>query len=155
MAFLRPSGRMSVFTFAHLTSYIAFTASLILGLLALTSTRKTSVLISSIFFMADSVVTGHWIIRYLSILLRRSTDLRGYLGSRFFLSVLGLKKCTLVRIFFAFRETDAFTAFATLLAFLAPPPFPFSAPPSTTFFSAFGAIPFSTRSQREANVDAT
>merc|ERR1719382_1263092 len=86
----------------------------------LMSTRNTSVLISSIFFMADSVVTGHWMILYLSISGRLSTDRRGYFGSRFLISVFGLKKCTLVRTFFAFRDTEPFTAFATFPACFAP-----------------------------------
>merc|ERR1712194_778444 len=119
-AFLRPSGRMRVLTLAHFTSYRARTASLIWGLFALMSTRKTRVLISSIFFIADSVVTGHWMILYLSILFRRFTDFLGYLGSRGLTNVLGLKKCTFVRTFLTFRETDALTAFATLPAFLEP-----------------------------------
>merc|ERR1719401_1612259 len=59
---------------------------------ALMSTRKTSVLISSLFFIADSVVTGHVIMRYLSIRPRVSTDFRGYFGSRFLMSVFGRKK---------------------------------------------------------------
>merc|ERR1719436_2210022 len=110
---------MRVFTLAHCTSYIARTASLIFSLVALMSTRKTSVLISSIFFIADSVVTGHWMTRYLSILSRRSTDLRGYFGSRFLMRVLGRKKWTLVRFFEVFLVTTCFTALAVLLAFLA------------------------------------
>merc|ERR1719517_374570 len=101
MAFFLPSGRMRVFTFAHFTSYIWRTASLIFSFVALMSTKKTSVLISSIFFMADSVVTGHWMILYLSINGRLSTDLRGYFGSRFLIRVFGLKKCMFVRTFFA------------------------------------------------------
>ena len=39
-------------------SYNFLTEALICGLLALTSTMKTSVLLSSIFFIADSVVNG-------------------------------------------------------------------------------------------------
>merc|ERR1719326_2895247 len=45
--------------------------------------------------------------------------------------VLGLKKCTLVRVFFVLREIGVFTAFATLDAFFAAP----SA--AGAFFSAF------------------
>merc|ERR1712194_516180 len=117
-AFLRPSGRIKVFTLAHFTSYNCFTASLIWGLLALMSTKKTRVLISSIFFIADSVVTGHWMILYLSIRFILFTDFLGYLGSRGLTNVLGLKKCTFVRTFFTFLDTELLTAFATLPAFL-------------------------------------
>ena len=46
-------------TFWMSTSYIFFTAARIWGLLAKMSTMKTSVLLSSIFFMADSVVKGN------------------------------------------------------------------------------------------------
>merc|ERR550514_1909237 len=51
--------------------------------------------------------------------------------------VLGLKKCTLVRVFFVLREIEDFTALATLDAFFDPPPFAFSAPSAGAFFSAF------------------
>lgn len=54
----------SVFTFATSISYSFLTACLTCGLLALTSTMKTSVLLSSIFFIADSVVKGCLIIAY-------------------------------------------------------------------------------------------
>jgi hypothetical protein len=43
---------------AALISYSWFTAALIWRLLAVESTRNTSVLSSSIFFIADSVVSG-------------------------------------------------------------------------------------------------
>jgi hypothetical protein len=49
----------------------------------------TSVLLSSIFFMADSVVRGYLMTRYLSILFSLGMDLRGYTGCRIFFSVLG------------------------------------------------------------------
>jgi hypothetical protein len=51
--------RISVLTFAVLISYILRTASVIWRLFARTSTMKTSVLLSSIFFIADSVVSGY------------------------------------------------------------------------------------------------
>merc|ERR1719159_1210926 len=111
---------MSVFTFAHWTSYNCFTASLIFGLVALISTMKTRVLISSIFFMADSVVTGCWMMRYLSIFGLVSTDFLGYFGSRFFASVFGRKKCTFVRTLRVFLVTASFTAFAVIAAFFSP-----------------------------------
>merc|ERR1719150_1536802 len=146
-AFFLPSGRMSVFTFAAFTSYMAWTASLMLILVDFTSTMNTSVLISSIFFMADSVVTGYWMMRYLSILGRTSTDLLGYFGSRFLLRVLGRKKCTLVLTLLCFLDTEPFTALATLAAFFAPPFFGSSpsAPASAGCFLLFGAIATSAR----------
>merc|ERR1719330_1992720 len=138
---------MSVFTFADLTSYIACTASLIFTLFALMSTMNTNVFTSSIFFIADSVVTGYWMTRYLSILERISTDLLGYFGSRFLFNVLGRKKCTFILTFLCFLATEPLTALATLAAFFAPPFSGFSgfspaAPPSATCFLLFpfGAI---------------
>merc|ERR1719507_1706219 len=111
---------MSVFTFAAFTSYMACTASLMLILVAFTSTINTNVLISSIFFIADSVVTGYLMMRYLSILARLSTDFLGYFGSRFRFRVFGRKKCTLVLTFLCFLDTEPLTALATLAAFFAP-----------------------------------
>merc|ERR1719424_1232325 len=108
---------MSVFTLAHCTSYMAFTASLIFCLLAVISTMKTRVLISSIFFIADSVVSGYLMIEYLSSFVRPATDLRGYFGSRFLIKVLGKKKWTFRRFLELLREMVCFTAFAVLFAF--------------------------------------
>merc|ERR1719362_1472816 len=88
---------MRVLTRAHLTSYKVWTASLIWVLEARTSQTKTRVLISSIFLMADSVVTGHLRMRYLSILFIWKTDFLGAFGVLFLVRVLGRKKCTLVR----------------------------------------------------------
>ena len=53
---------MRVLTLEASISYNFFTEALICGLLALTSTINTSVLLSSIFFIADSVVKGCLII---------------------------------------------------------------------------------------------
>merc|ERR1719277_583602 len=50
--------------------------------------------------------------------------------------VFGLKKCTLVRVFFVFREMGVFTALATFDAFFAAPPLGASATPP----SAAGAF---------------
>merc|ERR1719482_138641 len=111
---------MRVLTLAHCTSYIDLTASLIFSLVALMSTIKTSVLISSIFFMADSVVNGNLMIANLSILAMPETDFLVYLGSRFFSSVLGLKKCTFLRTFDDLRDTACLTTFETFAAFLPP-----------------------------------
>ena len=57
-----PSYRMRVFTFATSMSYNLLTAALIFGLVARVSHTNTKVLLSSIFFMADSVVKGYLII---------------------------------------------------------------------------------------------
>ena len=82
--------RTSVLTFAVLISYMRRTASVIWRLLARVSTMKTSVLLSSIFFMADSVVSGYLRIAYWSSGLTLGTDLREYLGLRSSRSVFGL-----------------------------------------------------------------
>ena len=50
--------RMRVLTFSHSISYMPRTADLIWRLLASLSTMNTRVLLSSIFFIADSVVSG-------------------------------------------------------------------------------------------------
>merc|ERR1719361_2018398 len=66
-AFLRPSGRISVFTFWISTSYNSLLACLILLLVVDLFTRNTRVFSSSIFFMACSVVTGASICWLLSL----------------------------------------------------------------------------------------
>ena len=73
----REAYRMSVLTLAASMSYRRLTASLICGLLERLATMKTSVLLSSIFFMADSVVSGCWMMEWWSILDTRGADLRG------------------------------------------------------------------------------
>ena len=60
-AFFTPSGRTRVLTLAQAISYIFLTACEICCLFARTSQMKTRVLLSSIFFMADSVVSGYLI----------------------------------------------------------------------------------------------
>merc|ERR1719353_850050 len=113
-AFFFPSGRISVFTFCAVTSYIDAIASLMWRLLARVSTMNTSVFSSSIFFIADSVVSGYFAIA-----------LRGYIGFRACFSVFGRKKCTFLRTFDCFFAMDFLTilvvafAFATLVAFSA------------------------------------
>ena len=62
------------------TSYIFLTAALIFGLLALISTMKTRVLLSSIFFMADSVVNGCLMVENWSSLGAAADDLVGHFG---------------------------------------------------------------------------
>ena len=89
-----------VLTFAISMSYNFFTASFICGLLALISTIKTSVLLSSIFFIADSVVRGCLTMANWSSLFILGADLFGNIGFLASLSVFGRWKCTDVRIFF-------------------------------------------------------
>ena len=76
-------------TLAVLISYMRRTASVICRLFARVSTMKTSVLLSSIFFIADSVVSGYLRMEYWSSGLVLGTDLREYLGLRSSLSVFG------------------------------------------------------------------
>ena len=64
------------------TSYSFFNASLICLLFALTSQMKTRVLFSSIFFIADSVLSGWMMILAASRRGCKGIDLRGYLGER-------------------------------------------------------------------------
>jgi hypothetical protein len=59
---------MRVLTLATLMSYNFLTEALIWCLLALMLTRKTKVLLSSIFFIADSVVRGCLMMLWASIL---------------------------------------------------------------------------------------
>merc|ERR1719389_927825 len=113
-AFFLPSGRISVFTFAAVTSYICATASLIWLLFALTSTMKTRVLSSSIFFIADSVVRGYLIMRNLSMTCRFATDLRGYIGLRACFNVFGRKKWTFLRTLVCFFAIDFFATLAAV-----------------------------------------
>ena len=86
--------RMRVLTLAAWTSYSFLTASLICRLFARMSVMKTSVLCSSIFFMADSVFSGDTIVRNWSIRGAWGIDLRGYLGLRGRRRVLGRWKET-------------------------------------------------------------
>merc|ERR1719321_582481 len=91
----------------------------ILSFVALMSTINTSVLFSSIFFIADSVVNGCLMIEYLSSLAILATDLRGALGLRAVVRVLGRKKWTLVRTLRVLRDTLPLTALETFDAFFA------------------------------------
>ena len=81
---------MRVLTFSHWISYMALTASLMLRLLAVVATMKTSVLLSSIFFMADSVVSGNLMMAYLSCFASPVPDERAYFGLRSEVAVFGL-----------------------------------------------------------------
>merc|ERR1711998_267446 len=129
-AFFWPSGLIRELIFCVSMSYIFLIASFICTLLARTSTMKTRVLFSSIFFMADSVVSGYFRIWYLSRRLGLARYLRGYLPSRGVASVLGKWNRMLVRIFFVTVLTPLVMALATPLAFVAlalPLPSPFAA----------------------------
>ena len=130
---------MRVFTLAHWTSYNFFTASLIWRLLDLISTMNTSVLCSSIFFIADSVFNGLLKLLYTQLPMKKRKktyetivlnwsirgawliDLRGYLGSRGSRRVLGRWKETDDRILRAAWECApwraAFFAALALLSF--------------------------------------
>merc|ERR1719486_1111427 len=117
-----------VLIFLHWMSYISFTARRILALSARTSTMNTSVLFSSIFFMADSVVRGclrtwNWSRRSMA-----GTDLRGYAGLRARICVLGRWKDTVVC---TFRDLDFLATFrrACAAAFCALPDSAAMAPP--------------------------
>lgn len=86
--------RISVFTDAACTSHNFLTASLICRLFARTSVRNTSVLCSSIFFIADSVFSGETIVRYASIRGACVILFRGYRGERGSRSVFGRRNVT-------------------------------------------------------------
>ena len=107
-----------MWTFAVSTSYSFFIASLMFRLFALRSTMNTSVLWSSIFFMADSVLSGCWIVRNWSMRGMCGTDFRGYRGFRGRRSVLGRWKETEVRTLRrVWDEVPLRTAFFAALAF--------------------------------------
>ena len=108
---------MSVLTLAVLISYMRRTASVICRLFARMSTMKTSVLLSSIFFIADSVVSGYLRIAYWSSGLTFGTDLREYLGLRSSRRVFGRWNFVLNR--FATLDCLAPAPASALAAFLA------------------------------------
>lgn len=83
---------MRVLTLAAVISYNFFTASLICFLLAVSPTMKTKVLLSSIFFIADSVVRGNLMISYALEVSPDFIDAGRTLGFLANLRVLGLKK---------------------------------------------------------------
>merc|ERR1719414_1475453 len=99
-AFFCPSGLISVLTLHTLMSYNFLTADLIWCLLAFKQVIKTKVLLSSIFFIADSVVNGCLMMLCASIRFLAGVDFLGYLGCLAGLKVFGLLKWTEVRIFF-------------------------------------------------------
>jgi len=82
---------------------------------------KTRVLLSSIFFIADSVVSGYFRIWYWSSLLTRGTERREYLGSRCSTSVFGRWNLVDLRIFLDLLDlVPVASAFAAFLAFASP-----------------------------------
>lgn len=101
------------------TSYSFLIASLICLLLALISTINTSVLFSSIFFIADSVLSGCTITLNWSSRGTCGTLLRGYFGVRARDSVLGrwnvVERRTLRAIFECTPFSAAFFASAAFL----------------------------------------
>jgi len=118
-AFLRPFGVIKVLTFSASTWYILLTASLICFLLALTSQIKTRVLSSSIFFMADSVLSGNLRMLYWSTELTFGTETLGYFGLRARRRVFGLLKEVEVIIFLvALALTPLRAAFLAAAAFV-------------------------------------
>ena len=102
---------IKVLTLQTLMSYNFLTADLIWCLLAFKLVIKTKVLLSSIFFMADSVVRGCLMILWASIRLREGVDFLGYLGFLAGLKVFGLLKCTVVRTFLTRVPWVPFTIF--------------------------------------------
>merc|ERR1719389_80320 len=77
---------------------------------------NTSVFSSSIFFIADSVVSGYLMILNLSSSGFFAIALRGYIGLRACFSVFGRKKCTFLRTFDVFFAIDFFTIFVVAFA---------------------------------------
>ena len=114
-----PTYLISVLTLETSISYSFLTAALIWGLFARMSTINTRVLLSSIFFMADSVVRGCLMMAKWSSLLILGADRRGYFGFRVRLRVLGRWNCTDVRTFlFAVLWTPLSTDFLAFCALL-------------------------------------
>lgn len=111
---------INVLIFSASTSYSFLMAALICLLLAARFTIKTSVLISSIFFMADSVLRGKRIVLKASIRGAWGIDFLGYLGLRANCNVLGRWKLTEVRTFLILFPLvplrAAFLAAAALMA---------------------------------------
>lgn len=106
-----------VLTFLVCMSYIFLTAALIFFLSARMSTMKTRVLLSSIFFIALSVVNGYLSIWKWSSLHLPGALMRGYLGFLGLDKVFGLWNVTDVRIFLIFfADNPAFTALAVFKA---------------------------------------
>ena len=85
-----------VFTFSAWTSYSFLTASLICLLLAVSETMNTRVLLSSIFFIADSVVRGNLMMSYAFDVSPVFIDAGNTLGFLASFRVFGLKKWTFV-----------------------------------------------------------
>lgn len=95
-AFLLPLGVIKVLTFLILILYSLSTASLICVLFVFFLTMNTSVLLSSIVLMADSVLRGWSTTAKPSVCF--FTALRMFFGALFWANVLGLLKVVLVQI---------------------------------------------------------
>ena len=95
---------------------MALTASLICRLFAATSTINTKVLLSSIFFIALSVVKGYLMTRYLSIFARAGAAFNAYLGAFGGWKLLGRSHWTFVRRLPSFLPVPARPAAAVLSA---------------------------------------
>merc|ERR1719506_2541533 len=111
-------------------------ASLMWRLLARVSTMNTSVFSSSIFFIADSVVSGYLMILNLSSSGFFAIALRGYIGFRACFSVFGRKKCTFLRTFDCFFAMDFLTILVVAFAFAAALGSAFAAAFAAAFFGA-------------------
>ncbi|GIL91774.1 hypothetical protein Vretifemale_19371, partial [Volvox reticuliferus] len=108
-------------------SYMRSTASLICFLLALRSTMNTRVLLSSIFFIADSVVSGYLRTAYWSSFWRDGVLILGYLPSRVRFRVLGRWNTTEYRGFRLLLNPPFLTALAAFAATALASPLPFGA----------------------------
>ena len=86
-----------------------FTACVTWCLSALTSTMNTSVsLFSSVFFVADSVVRGNWMMAWWSGWFLLGALFQGYLGCLRSCGVFGGRKVGDVRVFFFSVAVDTF-----------------------------------------------
>ena len=110
------SNLIKVLTLAAWISYNFFTASLICLLFAVSPTINTRVLLSSIFFIADSVVKGNLMISYDFDVSPVFIDAGKTLGFLANLRVLGLKKWTFVWTRVALRPLPFFSDAAIFFA---------------------------------------
>ena len=94
-----PLGLTRVITLAMSVSQSFFIACLIWCLLALTSTGNSSVVLSSVFLMVDSVMRGNLMMAEWSSLFLLGVLFRGYLGCLLSHSILGCLKVSEVQIF--------------------------------------------------------
>ena len=114
-AFLLPLGVIKVLTFLILILYNLSTASLIWVLFVFFFTMNTSVLLSSMVLMADSVLRGWSTTAKPSVCF--FTALRMFFGDLFWANVFGLLKEVLVQILLLRAWWDPFlTAVAAFFA---------------------------------------